>query len=113
MKRGPYNLRKSTEDNFWDKVDVRGEYECWPWLASTTVQGQAQFKSFLGGLAVRYAYWLANGDFDLDLNVCHSCDYNWCTNPKHLWLGTQQQNLKDCANKGRHWTQRRLRLTYT
>jgi hypothetical protein len=34
-------------ENFWAKIDVRGEDECWPWIAGTDKLGYGRFK--LGG----------------------------------------------------------------
>ena len=49
----------------------------------------------------RVAYAIAFGPFPQELDVCHHCDNPRCVNPKHLFLGTASDNLKDCSRKGR------------
>lgn len=44
---------------------------------------------------------LAHGSEAGDLNVCHHCDTPLCVNPEHLFLGTQDDNLKDAVRKNR------------
>ena len=53
----------------------------------------------------RLAYCEANGleigDID-SMYVLHSCDNPRCINPKHLRLGTAQDNMDDKMLRGRH-----------
>lgn len=40
-------------------------------------------------------------------NVNHSCDNPACVNPKHLYRGTQKDNIQDQLKRGRHrWNRR-------
>lgn len=87
---------------FWSKVDRSGD--CWLWTGSHNSNGYGTF--YLGGrniLAHRVAYQLANGSIVDDLLVCHRCDNPPCCNPNHLFLGTNGDNIRDMASKGRHW----------
>ena len=58
---------------------------------------------------------LISGKFTEDkfneYSVLHNCDCNYenndtsyrqCVNPDHLWLGTVQDNIRDCIEKGRY-----------
>ena len=52
--------------------------------------------------AHRVAYEEYYGSFDSELSVCHICDNPSCVNPKHLFLGTQQDNMNDRKQKNRY-----------
>ena len=41
------------------------------------------------------------GEIPKGLLVMHKCDTRACCNPDHLQLGTQKDNMADCAAKGR------------
>jgi hypothetical protein len=49
----------------------------------------------------RAAYEVSVGPIPDGMMVCHRCDVKTCINPDHLFLGTSQDNMADCARKGR------------
>lgn len=96
-------LRSTYPERFWQKVDVRGQDECWEWQAYRSNQGYGRFRCERGKvLAHRYAWELHHGQPPpTDVDVCHSCDNPPCCNPHHLFLGTHDDNNKDREAKGR------------
>lgn len=55
--------------------------------------------------AHRVAYICAKGPIPDGMDICHTCDIRHCCNPDHLWAGTNEQNLHDASDKGRHHCQ--------
>jgi hypothetical protein len=95
-----------TPELFWSRVDVKSESECWPWRLRRDGNGYGLFDvgpkcQRKTRLTHRLAYELTNGKIDLGLQVCHSCDNPTCCNPKHLFLGTNADNMRDMRLKGR------------
>ena len=102
--------RQSAEERFWQFVRVTGPDECWLWTGSKSAEGYGKFSygripktgRYMSGLAHRFSYTLHKGVIASDMFVCHRCDTPSCVNPNHLFLGTNQDNMKDCAAKGRN-----------
>ena len=101
MPKG-YFPRISMQVRFWSKVVKKPG--CWEWKASTDKDGYGQFwdssnKSMRKAHRVSWEY--CRGNIPPHLGVLHSCDNPPCTNPKHLSLGTHQENVRDSMLKCR------------
>lgn len=88
---------------FWSHVDQSGGPDaCWPWLGRRYSQGYGAVTILKRiYLAHRLAYELTTGPIPPTICVLHSCDVPACVNPKHLWLGTHIDNMRDKVLKGR------------
>lgn len=89
------------------KIEARttkSESGCWIWTGHFMTEGYGE--TFFRGQkwrTHRLAYMLWKGEFDLKLDICHTCDNKACCNPDHLWVGTHRQNMIDHVVKGRHY----------
>lgn len=101
------NRRSSNQHRFWSYIDKNGprhpklRSKCWLWN-KTVVGGYGVL--FVDGIpwkAHRYSYLLHRGEFPRELQVLHRCDNTTCTNPKHIFLGTQLDNIRDMQSKNR------------
>lgn len=86
---------------FWAKVHKTND--CWIWIGGKMTAGYGSFwvspEHGKDG-AHRVSYEMEYGPFDPDLFVLHNCDNKPCIRPSHLFLGTQVDNMQDCARKG-------------
>lgn len=93
---------ESLESRFWKKVVVKGDNDCWPWVAAT-IQGYGCIGVGNGktALASRVSWSMKHGPIPSGKYVLHSCDNPRCVNPAHLYVGTAADNSKDMVLRGR------------
>jgi hypothetical protein len=100
------------KNRLWRKVDCNGPKilatRCWVWTGYTcTATGYGRIANNPGvplGTHVA-AYVLEHGPVPDGLSVLHACDHRPCV--RHLYLGTQAQNVRDMIARGRavNWKQ--------
>ena len=95
-----------TPEQFWKQVKRGPPDQCWPWTGNTNHGGYGQFHKGKGKArttvrAHRHAWEITKGEIPKGKKVLHDCDNPPCCNPKHLWIGTQLDNVRDMAAKGR------------
>lgn len=79
---------------------------CWLWTAGIAPGDLDYGAVWLYGRNLRAsrAAWMAfYGPIPDGLWVLHKCDTPTCVNPRHLWLGTHDDNMADCVRKGRSY----------
>ena len=109
MNNGSYDRFKiSHADRIMSAIQIDDASGCWNWIRGLNTHGYGQIKiwdkdkkkrRFIG--APRISYETFVGPIPEDMQVLHTCDNRRCVNPKHLWLGTQAQNMSDMKAKGR------------
>jgi HNH endonuclease len=84
---------------------------CWIWTGYLSVGSKGGYGSFVFRPALsrskktvsahRMSWELRCGPIPPGMSVLHRCDVRRCVNPEHLFLGTQSDNMRDMASKGR------------
>ncbi len=89
---------------FWANVH-HGE-GCWEWIGHKNPAGYGiAFHEGKQKLAHRIVWMTEHGQIPAGMQVCHRCDNPSCVRPDHLFLGTNMDNARDMAAKGRQWQQ--------
>ena len=87
--------------NFWAKVSKSST--CWVWTGSRSWKQYGRVRMGSHSYQAHRVSWeMVNGPIEKDLWVLHRCDNPPCVNPAHLFLGTNEDNIKDKLNKKRH-----------
>ncbi len=90
-----------TLDEIRERCDV-DESGCWIWRGASRGNGYGAARVDRKVLDVhRIAWMVAHGEIPAKADVCHRCDVRRCCNPKHLFLGSRRDNVRDMDEKGR------------
>jgi hypothetical protein len=97
------SCKSDPERRYWKNVRKgENENDCWIWIGPTDSRGYGSLKI---GESIksthRIAYEWEYGPIPSGMLVCHHCDNPPCVNPKHLFLGTHQDNVDDMKSKSR------------
>lgn len=108
-----FRQAKTPQEYLSQRVVEADESDCILWTKGVDKDGYGQCRETKWGykLKVSRAHQLAYiayvGPIPDGLCVCHKCDTPRCCNPKHLFLGTNEENRQDMVKKGRarnKWT---------
>lgn len=95
---------RAIAERFWEKVNKTDS--CWLWTAAKTTHGGHGSIGFNGRNhhAHRISWMLHVGDIPEGKHVLHTCDVAHCVNPRHLYIGTHQDNMRDAKERNRFRT---------
>lgn len=95
-------------ERFHESIE-KSDDGCWLWTRrSKTAYGYGQIWELKseGGRkweSHRLSWTLHRGPIPAGMSVLHRCDIAACCNPDHLFLGNQQDNMRDMREKGRNF----------
>ena len=95
---------KTLEERFFKKI--KKTKTCWEWTACLNHFGYGMMG--LGGRldgierAHRVSWIIHYGVIQKKRLVLHKCDNPKCVNPKHLYIGTQKNNIDDMIKRKRY-----------
>jgi hypothetical protein len=98
---GPIN--EAIKNRFWSHImTTDSDEDCWLWVGSQNPAGYGRI--WVNGkliMAHRLSFLIANTVIPNDHVIRHRCDNPACCNPHHLISGTQGDNNRDKAERGR------------
>lgn len=93
---------KTLKDYFFQYAKPGGEDDCWLWIGNIDEDGYGHGMFARKRLrAHQLAYRLFVGEIPPGVLILHLCSIRACCNPKHLRLGTAQENMIQALTEGR------------
>lgn len=88
---------------FWDRVDIAGDGDCWKWLRATDKDGYGWVSVYgINHRANRIALAMQSCVCPDGAKACHTCHNPSCCNPRHLYWGTHAENMRDRKLAGKY-----------
>ena len=92
---------KNFEQRFWSKVEILSFDDCWLWTGGKTNRygilsvhpGEKNQKRRKTAHALSWI--MSFGDIPNDIHVGHKCSNRSCVNPKHLYLTSHKENMRE------------------
>lgn len=100
-----YNPKqKQTMAEGYNKFVIKSPSGCWGWSGCAPKNpGYGQFRYEMKLVRSHRASWILHfGPIPKGMSVLHTCDNRICSNPDHLFLGSQRDNMKDLLSKKKH-----------
>lgn len=108
------DLSPTLRSRFYNRINVDGATQphcsdlgnCWEWTGTLDPRGYGYLAITSShktwhGFAHRLSWLFHHGEDPAQSGVLHKCDNPKCVRPDHLFLGSQDDNMKDMASKGR------------
>lgn len=78
-------IDKEAVARFWEKVE-KDDGGCWRWLGAKNISGGYAYDGERVVRAIRYSYFMKNGEIPSGKRIYQKCNNLDCVNPDHLGI---------------------------